>query len=467
MAFGARRILFNFQYSLDVAVVLTGWLFDVFFPLATTGTITVAGTDQKGGVQSAVKILRVFRAFRVLRLLTIFEHLWHVVQLFFFSLTPLMWTVLFIMIIIFLFGIFSVVIIGQNDSMTYEADDNNPEHEEAFDNAKSLFGTTRDSIVYLFQMMTLDGWTDMVVPLSNDHIWPYFYFLLFISISALGLMNLVTVTVLETASRQQREVRRNLDIDEKMGEIQDLLQFPGQEVVNTTRTFFIENYKKSLAFRKVFEKLDLTDEDAGYFFDAMDLDSSGELDPFELSTTYMELTTSVMNSTASVALIRSANVPEEKGRILKATMLQAQQSRFQEIAKKNFDDGLKASSRAAVKQNEQMLAAREDRASMSERQDKILNELAALREEVQALNSLREEVSAMRSGGTIKSGGVVVPGGTMGSQHPYNNLHQRPFRSSSRSRVDPDPQFDAVAMMSQTSDGKKAPRAVSSVDLVI
>eukprot|EP00392_Amoebophrya_sp_AT5.2_P001551 g1553.t1 len=411
-AFGTTKTLFNVQYSLDVAVVGSGLLFEILLPLMTTGTLSDSSDKEasKNTGANVMRMLRVLRALRVLRLLTIFEQLWNVVQLFFFSLAPLMYTVVFIMIIIFLFAMFSIVIIGQNDDLVYIGsgrrglsiqglleegihhnmgggggvlEDASPsEAETAFNDAKNLFSTTRDAILYLFQMMTLDGWTDMVAPLSQEHIWPYFYFLLFISVSALGLMNLVTVTVLETASTQAKRVGRDLEIDHRMAEIQDLLKFPGEDQVLTTKQYFCENWQKSLAFRNLFDRLHLKSNDAGAFFDAMDLDSSGELDPFEMSTTYMELTTSVLSSTASIALIRSAVLPEEKGRILRATMQQAQAAR--NAAENGFFTPLK---KQESKQVEWMLKAREERAVTHGKLDVLLNEIAELRGEIAELKS--------------------------------------------------------------------------------
>ncbi|CAD7945436.1 unnamed protein product [Amoebophrya sp. A120] len=485
-AFGLKNVIFNLQYSLDVAVVGSGILFELLLPLITTGGISTGGEDDSGGLADVMRMLRVLRALRVLRLLTIFEHLWAVVQLFFFSIPPLIWTVSFMMIIIFLFAMFSIVIIGQNTGLTYRGnsssgninsggssstsqlvtatgscnqnstltvqvaaptspnggDEGSNSKKEQFDEAKQFFMTTRDAIVYMFRIMTLDGWSDIVVPLAQDSVWPYIYFLLFISISGFGLMNLVTVTVLETAQKQTKRVSELLDIDDKMNVIGDLLRFPNiahfagmnngennanggdnggsnanavgggaaatknpqgtstasgnvnQEqpqvelnvTGNTTRAYFIEHWQKSVAFRNLFETLQLTSADAGAFFDAMDLDSSGELDPFELSTTYMELTTQVLNSTASVALIRSAVLPEEKGRILRSTMQVAQASRFQEVAKQNFLDEKTRAEELEKKQLEetkkQGLEAKIREEKMSQNLEKILFEFASLREQL-------------------------------------------------------------------------------------
>eukprot|EP00392_Amoebophrya_sp_AT5.2_P018476 g19022.t1 len=495
LTFGVRNVVLNLQYSLDVAVVGSGLLFELVFPLVTTGGLSVgSGGDDTGGLADVMRMLRVLRALRVLRLLTIFEHLWAVVQLFFFSLPPLLYTVSFMMIIIFLFAMFSVVIIGQNDSLTYGGDEKSStsattaralattsatnsnctcavaagaqtgatsltstaaahqqtgDEEAEFNAAKKSFSTTRDAIVYSFRLMTLDGWSEMVVPLSEDSIWPYFYFLVFIAVSGFGLMNLVTVTVLETAQRQTRTVAELLDIDQKMDVIGDLLRFPnvaaggnggnfsgagknskppssrnqkGEKTVeeeenevaspvvntNTTRAFFIENWQKSVAFRNLFEKLQLNENDAGAFFDAMDLDSSGELDPFELSTTYMELVTSVLQSTASVALIRSAVLPEEKGRIIRSTMQVAQASRFQEVAKQNFTETKLRSDSWETQQKDINAKSeahlRERDARMLEFMEKITAEVEALGEKFGSLETkLETELGSIRQQAVVGS----------------------------------------------------------------
>ncbi|CAD7965553.1 unnamed protein product [Amoebophrya sp. A25] len=230
----------------------------------------------------------------------------------------------------------------------------------------------------------------MVVPLGEEAIWPYFFFLIFISISALGLMNLVTVTVLDTALQTQREYARNADVDRKMADIKDLLQFPGETEVNTNRDYFIENWRKSSAFRTVFETLDLNQEDAGHFFDALDLDNSGSLDPFELSTTYMELTTSVLNNTAAVALVRSATHPDEKGKILRSTMVIAQASRFQVQAQLQTEEFRSEAKRNYETLNTSFSKAISDRAAMVSRMDSMVEDMHSIREELDRVKERRE-----------------------------------------------------------------------------
>ena len=100
-----------------------------------------------------------------------FQDLWYVVQMFFFSIKPLMWTVLFILIIIFLFAMFSIVLIGRSRSipedLTLACDTNTgggPESQVCV-TAQTIvknFGNTSMSVLTLFQIMTLDEWKQVM-----------------------------------------------------------------------------------------------------------------------------------------------------------------------------------------------------------------------------------------------------------------------------------------------------------------
>lgn len=191
-AFGFACIRNSSAMMLDVVIVATGWLTEVIVPL-TTGAFAV---DMK--VLQALKVLRVLRAVRVLRLMTMFRDLWLVVQAFFLCLKPLVWTVLFILIIIFIFAMFSVELIGNGIRLEFE--EGSPVVKSA-----ERFVSTIPALVALFQMMTLDSWHRLVSPLFNAAPWTYFFFLTYIAVSALCLMNLITAVVIDSAMRSMEE----------------------------------------------------------------------------------------------------------------------------------------------------------------------------------------------------------------------------------------------------------------------
>merc|ERR1719298_312341 len=53
--------------------------------------------------------------------------------------------------------------------------------------------------------MTLDEWINILQPLFETAGWTYFFFMVYLCISALALMNLVTAVVVETSVKRTQE----------------------------------------------------------------------------------------------------------------------------------------------------------------------------------------------------------------------------------------------------------------------
>ncbi|CAD7949786.1 unnamed protein product [Amoebophrya sp. A25] len=323
--FGTRNVLGNPIYALDFFIVILGLVTEVALPLYA-GTFLKGEMGDGSELDRMIRSARALRALRVLRVITLIEQLWGVVELFFYALGPLFWTVLFILIIIFQFTIFTVVLVGRSDMGS----------ETEIRRAQGNFDRTVNTFLSLFQIMTLDGWLEVIQPFFERHPWTYGWFLIFISLTAFALMNLVTVSVLETAREAQARNQQAEDIRQKMTAIQDLYDFPGEGNDLTTKDFFVNHWRDSKTFSAVFSKLDLNEQDAEGFFEALDLDGSGSLDHFELSTTYMELVRNVLNDPSLVALIRSAADPQERSELLKSTMERASQQRIAEEQKQQM-----------------------------------------------------------------------------------------------------------------------------------
>ncbi|CAD7949774.1 unnamed protein product [Amoebophrya sp. A25] len=321
--FGIKMVLSQPIYALDAFIVITGVAIEVALPLSVGGFLSGKTLDEGDEGLRLLRSARSLRALRILRVITLIENLWGVVELFFFSLPPLFWTVLFILIIIYLFTIFSIVLLGRS----------NMGSDPTILEAQANFDRTANTFLSIFQIMTLDGWSDLTKPFFEAHPWTYVWFLLIIAVTAFAMMNLITVSVLETAREAQAKNKEHEDIRQKMEAIQDLYDFPGEGNELTTKEYFMSHWKHSKTFKSVFEQLDLSQDDAGGFFDALDLDGSESLDHFELSTTYMELVRNVLNTPSLVALIRSAPDPKERSDLLKSTMERSQQQRVAEEQK--------------------------------------------------------------------------------------------------------------------------------------
>jgi len=146
------------------------------------------------------------------------EGLWLVVQSFFYCLKPLMWVCLFMVVIVFIFAMFTVEMIGSSKDF-----DGVEERE--------YFARTVTAFVTLFQIMTLDEWREIIQPLCDKRGWAYVFFFVYISISALALMNLITAVVVENSMKriEADEEYRNMMFERasqlETEKIQALLEF--------------------------------------------------------------------------------------------------------------------------------------------------------------------------------------------------------------------------------------------------
>merc|ERR1711871_1421595 len=131
---------------LDTTVVAAGWVSQWIIPFFVKG----ADTDFKS--LQVLKVVRCLRCVRILRVPTIFHDLWIVVSSFFECLTSLRCRVCFILIILFIFAIFGVEVIGLSGAFT--------------DTTGGVrFSGPLEAMLCLFQIMTLDNWANIVMPL--------------------------------------------------------------------------------------------------------------------------------------------------------------------------------------------------------------------------------------------------------------------------------------------------------------
>jgi hypothetical protein len=123
---------------------------------------------------------------------------------------------MFLLIMLFVFAIFAVELIGTS---------------RTFDGAETqvLFSRTVAAFVTLFQIMTLDEWRGVVQPLCDRQPWVYLFFMFFIAIAALAMMNLVTAVVVESSVKRihsdedHKQMVSNKERKREKQGIQDLL----------------------------------------------------------------------------------------------------------------------------------------------------------------------------------------------------------------------------------------------------
>lgn len=158
-------------------------------------------------------ILRILRVLRVLRMITFFPKLRLLIGALLKSIPSMGYVILLIAILFYMYAIVGVFIFGATDPMH--------------------FGDLHHTLVTLFKVLTLEGWTDIM----NTHIyststngnmqivsfWPFFYFASFILIGAMIIMNLFIGVIMNSMQESQNELdqesklqRINTNDSEKM-----------------------------------------------------------------------------------------------------------------------------------------------------------------------------------------------------------------------------------------------------------
>jgi len=233
---------------------------------------------------SVLRVLRLSRLVRLIKLMTLFEELyivlttlWHMLQT----------MALFMMIMFFFFLVFSLFMvdaIGRNKAF----------QDVRFlgtDTTEDRFGTVIQSMYSLFELMTLEGWTDVYRPIVNTEPWFALFFSIFIMAFSYGALNVVIALVIERALKCRdtlNNIRYNEGLRHKQQEINDT-----RASICSSSELGIWRAKMSYAdfqaamdncadFRGLFKNLDSSLLDIEELFTFFDMDDSGHLSMDEL-----------------------------------------------------------------------------------------------------------------------------------------------------------------------------------------
>jgi voltage-gated sodium channel len=145
--------------------------------------------------------LRILRVLRILRMITVFPKLRIIINALLKSIPSMGYIILLIGLLFYVYAVIGVFIFGKADPMH--------------------FGDLHHSMVTLFKVLTLEGWTDIM----NFHIlgsgtnaneqivslWPFIYFASFIVIGAMIIMNLFIGVIMNSMEESQAELTREIN----------------------------------------------------------------------------------------------------------------------------------------------------------------------------------------------------------------------------------------------------------------
>lgn len=157
----------------------------------------------------AADFVQMLRLCRLLRLSRVFNELGVLVSAFLSSLQALGWILLLALIWFYICACLATVFIGRRERLPSE-------DKEAIQELREKFSTIPISMFGLFEVMTLEGWTDAVRPLLNTRVYLVFFFLWFIFVTAFFILNLVTAVVVDRTVAAQEEMKTSEEKEEAM-----------------------------------------------------------------------------------------------------------------------------------------------------------------------------------------------------------------------------------------------------------
>lgn len=272
----------------DAALVLLGIVSIMLLPILTA----VSG----GSVQSidglaplmVLRVLRILKLARALRLLVQFKTLWMLVRGLLTSYRAIVFTFLLMFLILYVFACMAVEIITKDAKMK--------EDEVTSKIVDDYFSSITVSMLTLVQFATMDSISAIYTPLI--HMNPYVltpYFVIFLLVVSVALMNLVTAVIVEGSiqnAKEDKEVilaaeaKRIKKLLPKLKELFAELDADGggtlslEEVINAPEEVKIELAKIAKA------------DDLLVVFELLDTDGGGELDVNEFCEGLLKMVSS-------------------------------------------------------------------------------------------------------------------------------------------------------------------------------
>ena len=132
---------------------------------------------------SSFLVLRLLRIFRVLRLISVIPELKKIIESLLASVKKVFFVSLLLFVIMYVFGSIGSILFSEID----------PER----------WGDLGKSLLTLFQVLTLSSWETVMLPLQKIFWYSWIFFVLFISICSITILNLVIAILVDIVNHQK------------------------------------------------------------------------------------------------------------------------------------------------------------------------------------------------------------------------------------------------------------------------
>jgi voltage-gated sodium channel len=270
-------------------------LMDLTLVLASALDSLFLGPVGVGGWVRYFTVLRTLRAVKLVRLIQmfpVFRELWLLVGGLVNSLKALGWVGLIVVMVLYVCGIVVTAEIGKNDEVYAIG----PSYDGEVWPYKKYFGTVWRSMFTLFQVLTLDSWCDGIV----RHVvyrQPYMgvFFVLFLLLTAFGLINVVIGIIVEnTLAAAQVTDRRTEEKEAQLRReaVEHLSVILDKSDIQRLGEISLEELKAANNSKIVTEKFDrigLSFEEVEEIFKLLDYEQRGRVELKRLAASCLEL----------------------------------------------------------------------------------------------------------------------------------------------------------------------------------
>ncbi|MFN3911685.1 ion transporter [Hyphomonas sp.] len=165
---------------------------------------------------SAFTVLRALRVLRVLRLLRFVPMMKRITEALLKSIPGMGAILAVIILVIYVGAVMATNMYGNTDNVE----------------VREMFGALPDSALTLFQLMTMDGWSDILGTVTDDgHPYAWIFFLIFIFVGSFAILNLFIALVVEALTNEQKAA-----LDEQMVSLEAAIEGRMHEAAASSET---------------------------------------------------------------------------------------------------------------------------------------------------------------------------------------------------------------------------------------
>jgi voltage-gated sodium channel len=268
------RFFLDIWNVFDLLLVLfsmtSTWLLSFFAPYASTNLYVLSST---------MRLIRIMTVGRLIRVMIVFKELWIVISGFVEAIKTLFWLSILLVFILYIGAVFVTIEVGQNS----EVYDPYIYVSGGWD-YKEYFGTVGRSMFTLFQIVTLDNWSNGIARhvMSNQPAM-FLFFILFIIFTSFGVMNVVVGIIVErtlaTAKQNQQRFQRTQERERTrvLNHLKEIFEYADKD---GNGSLTVDEFRTAIRQPEVERKLKLIElpvADAEELFTILDHDGSGEL----------------------------------------------------------------------------------------------------------------------------------------------------------------------------------------------